>query len=36
MPDWGWAVVGAAGGALLTVAGGWIGLVWYFNRNNPM
>ncbi len=36
MSDWAWTALGAAGGAALTLAGGWVWLVWYFNRNNPM
>jgi ABC-type dipeptide/oligopeptide/nickel transport system permease component len=29
-------VLGILGGAVGAVAGIWIGLLWYFNRNNPM
>lgn len=36
MPDWGWTLVGAAGGAVIALAGGYAALVWYFSRNNPM
>lgn len=36
MPSWAWTLVGAAGGATVVAVGGYVWLVWYLTRNNPM
>jgi hypothetical protein len=36
MPDWAWFAVGAVGGGALALGAGYIWLLWYFTRNNPM
>jgi hypothetical protein len=36
MDDFTWFVVGVAGGAAAALGLGYIALVWYFSRNNPM
>ena len=36
MNDFTLLVLGVAGGAVLALTGGYVALVWYFNRHNPM
>lgn len=36
MDDFSWFVVGVAGGAVTALGLGYVALVWYLNRNNPM
>lgn len=36
MSDTGWFVLGAVGGAAVTGVAGYLVLLWYFTRNNPL
>ena len=36
MPDWAWFTIGAVGGAGAAAGAGYLWLMWYLARNNPM
>lgn len=36
MSDWTWFAVGAVGGAATALGLGYLGLLWYLTKNNPM
>jgi hypothetical protein len=33
MPDWGWTLVGAAGGVALGLGIAYVGVVWYWTKD---
>jgi hypothetical protein len=36
MDEFTWFLVGVVGGAVTALGAGYVGLLWYLNRNNPM